>query len=372
MVNIGKVVPTGIIPGMGKEKKPFPLRGDVIAALGELMGMTVFIFLALSGVQAALNAPAGSGDKVPSSAGPTFSQIQSVAFSFGSSITVALFLCAPISGGALNPAVLLTLLLTGNVPWFRALLLFIAELVGAILGAYFSNWVTANQLLGVNKINPGFDIPQTFFAEALGTGCLCLTVLFIIIENNVLVTFTPFVIGLVVFMCHMFLTPIDGTSINPARSFGPAVVTGDWTLNHWVFWIGPLTGAIFAVVMYLGFKSLKYDEQSEYERDVFTNALDSGMMNDRGEKASSRNFVIDNMNDPDASSARRAFGGADSVTSPKLRNGRSPFADDNMSVGGLASPRARPDEESQFSVVVEHPSDPNLVSPPPAAAGYTR
>jgi aquaporin related protein len=171
-------------------------------------------------------------------------------------------MCAPISGGALNPAVLLTLLLTGNIPWFRAFLLFLAELIGAILGAYFANWVTANQLLGVNKINPGFDIPQAFFAEALGTLCLCLTVLFIIIENNVLVTFTPFVIGLVVFMCHMFLTPIDGTSINPARSFGPAVVTGDWTLNHWVFWIGPLTGAIFAVVIYLGLKSLKYDEVS--------------------------------------------------------------------------------------------------------------
>ena len=70
-----KVVPTGIIPaipGTGKDKAPFPLRGDVIAALGELIGMTIFIFLALSGVQAALNAPSGSGDKVPANAGPTF------------------------------------------------------------------------------------------------------------------------------------------------------------------------------------------------------------------------------------------------------------------------------------------------------------
>lgn len=70
-----KVVPTGLmppIPGTGKNKAPFPLRGDVIAAIGELIGMTVFIFLALSGVQAALNAPSGSGDKVPSGAGPTF------------------------------------------------------------------------------------------------------------------------------------------------------------------------------------------------------------------------------------------------------------------------------------------------------------
>jgi hypothetical protein len=96
------------------------------------------------------------------------------------------------------------------------------------------------------------------------------------------------------------------------------------------------------------------------------------MMNDRAEKASSRNVVIDNMADPDGSSARRAYGGADSQSSPKFRSGRSPFPEDNMSGGGLTSPKARPDEESQFSVVVEHPSDSNLVPPPPAAGGYNR
>jgi hypothetical protein len=72
MVRIGQVVPIGVLPGTGKDKQPFPLRGDVIAALGELMGMTVFIFLALSGVQAALNAPTGSGAKVPGGVGPTY------------------------------------------------------------------------------------------------------------------------------------------------------------------------------------------------------------------------------------------------------------------------------------------------------------
>jgi glycerol uptake facilitator-like aquaporin len=106
---------------------------------------------------------------------------------------------------------MLALFLTGNIPWFRAVLLFIAEIVGAILGAYFANWTTANILLGVNKVNPGFNDAQAVFAEALLTCCLCLTILFIIIENNVLVTFAPFVVGLAIFMCHMVATPIDGT-----------------------------------------------------------------------------------------------------------------------------------------------------------------
>jgi hypothetical protein len=94
-------------------------------------------------------------------------------------------------------------------------------------------------------------------------------------------------------------------------------------------------------------------------------------MNDR-EKESSRNVIIDNMADPDAASARRAYGGAESISSPRPRSGRSPYLEDNMS-GGMVSPRSRrPDEESQFSVVVDHPSDSNLAPPPPAAGGYTR
>jgi len=289
MANFGRIVPSvragdtssGIGEKQQRPKSAFPLRGDIIAALAELVGMTVFIFMALSGVQAALNAQYGPGQKVNlAAAGPTFSQIQSVAFSFGSSIAVGMFICAPLSGAALNPAVLLSLLLVGNVPWFRGLLLFIAQIVGAILGAYFSNWVTANDLLGYNQVAPGFNNAQALFAEALMTSCLCLVVLFIIVENNVLVTYSPFVVGLTIFMCHMIGTPIDGTSINPARSFGPAIVTGRWT-SQWIFWIGPFVGAIFAVIIYMFFKSLKWEEQSPNERDAFTTALETGMIDDR-------------------------------------------------------------------------------------------
>jgi aquaporin related protein len=155
--------------------------------------------------------------------------------------------------------VVVALLMTGNLPFFRAFLLLLAELGGSIIGAYFANWVTSGVLLGVNKVAPGYNNAQATFAEALLTCCLCLTVLFIIIEKNTLVTFTPFVVGTVIFMCHLIGTHIDGTSINPARSFGPAVVTGEWTSQHWIFWVGPITGALFAVIIYVMFKSLRYE-----------------------------------------------------------------------------------------------------------------
>ncbi|KAI9362609.1 major intrinsic protein, partial [Pilaira anomala] len=215
------------------------------AAVGEFIGMTVFIFLALSGVQGDLEAPTGIAHDL----GITPSQIQSIALSFGVGVTVALFISGPISGGVLNPAILLSLMISGNINWLRGIFYFIAQMGGAILGAYFSNFVTAHELQGVNLLNPGFNYAQGFFAELLLTCCLCLTVLFVIVDKTSLADFAPFVVGTAIFICHLIGAPIDGTSINPARSFAASLVTGKWA-NHWIFWFGPLIGAFFAAVIY--------------------------------------------------------------------------------------------------------------------------
>ncbi|GAA5803220.1 hypothetical protein HPULCUR_008697 [Helicostylum pulchrum] len=246
-----KTRPVADIFGANKGSPP-NLIADGMAALGEFVGMAVFIFLALSGVQAALEAPTG----IPTDRGFTPDQIQSIAFSFGASVTVALFICGPISGGVLNPAILLSLVLTGNINWLRGILFFFAEMVGAILGAYFCNFVTAHDLQGVNLLSPGFNYAQGFFAEALLTCTLCLTVLFVIVDKSSLSDFAPFVVGTSIFICHLVGAPIDGTSVNPARSFAASLVAGKWA-NHWIFWFGPLIGAVFAVMIYLSCKILE-------------------------------------------------------------------------------------------------------------------
>ncbi|KAI8981891.1 aquaporin-like protein [Mycotypha africana] len=237
---------------------PPNLKVDLKAAFGEFLGMAIFLFLALSGTQGTMEAPITTNSNL----GPTPSQIQSIAFSFGAGITVALFVCGPISGGVLNPAVLLSLMLTGNINWLRGILYFVAEIVGGIVGAYFSNFVTAHELQGVNKLNPGFNYAQGFFAESLLTCALCLTVLFIIVDRHLLADFAPFVVGIVVFMCCLVGAPIDGTSINPARSFAPSVVTGIWK-DHWIMWFGPLVGGIFAVIIYITTKVLTEESQEQ-------------------------------------------------------------------------------------------------------------
>ncbi|CAO3618906.1 unnamed protein product [Cunninghamella echinulata] len=209
--------------------------------------MAVFIFLAFSGTQSALMSP------VAVEKGPTASQILQVAFSFGAGITVGLFICAPISGGALNPAVVLSLVMAGNMSWLRGVLIFLAEIVGGILGAYFCHFVTGNELQTANLLDPGFNYAQGFFAEMILTMILCLVVLFVIVDGQFLATYAPLVVGTTIFILHVCGVPIDGTSVNPARSFAAAVVTGKWA-NHWIFWFGPLIGGFFAGLIYFGVK----------------------------------------------------------------------------------------------------------------------
>ncbi|CEP15536.1 hypothetical protein [Parasitella parasitica] len=251
--------PVNDIFGCNKGSPP-NLHADLKASIGEFVGMAIFIFLALSGVQGALEAP--TFQSVGAATGPTATQIQSIAFSFGVGITVSLFICGPISGGILNPAVLLSLMITGNINWLRGIFFFVAEIGGAVIGAYFANFVTAHELQGVNLLNPGFNYAQGFFAECLLTCILCLTVLFIIVDKHLLADFAPFVVGTAVFICHIIGSPIDGTSINPARSFASSIVTGKWA-NHWIFWFGPLIGGIFAVGIYLVVKVATEESQEE-------------------------------------------------------------------------------------------------------------
>ncbi|KAI8086864.1 major intrinsic protein, partial [Gilbertella persicaria] len=227
------------------------LKADLRASLGELVGMLIFIFLALSGAQTSLRAPLPNlvGD------GLSLTQIESISYSFGIGIAVALFVCAHISGGVLNPAVLLSLVLTGNINWLRGIFFFVAEIVGAIIGAYFARFIAAQNFQGANVLNTSYNYAQGFFLECLLTCVLCLTVLFVIIDRRLLSDFAPLVVGVTVFVCHMIATPIDGTSINPARSFAASVVTGRWS-DHWIFWFGPLVGGIFAVMVYVSIKFL--------------------------------------------------------------------------------------------------------------------
>ena len=159
-----------------------------------------------------------------------------VALVFGLTVMVVIASLAPISGAHINPAATLALTLSGRFPRQRALPYILAQLIGAALSAF-----TLLILFGL-KGNLGVTLPagslsQAFVLEAVMTFFLLLAAL----RSGL-----PWVVGGVVGLEAMMGGPITGASMNPARSFGPALASGIWTA-HWVYWAAPLLGAGLAV-----------------------------------------------------------------------------------------------------------------------------
>ena len=189
-----------------------------------------------------------------------------VAFAFGLAITVLAFATGHISGGQLNPAVTFALACVGSLPVGQAVANTISQIVGAILGSALLDATIPDGnegSLGSNSITPGVGFGNALCGEIVMTGVLVATVLETAVSkgNAVSKLFAPLAIGFAVFCAHAVLLPIDGCSINPARSLGPAIVSGIWPGNFWVFVVGPYLGALAAIPFYLFF-------QSNFEKDV--------------------------------------------------------------------------------------------------------
>jgi aquaporin Z len=185
-----------------------------------------------------------------------------VAFAFGMSVMVLSYAIGHHSGAHLNTAVTFSLVLGGNVPWYQGLANAIFQVAAGILGAclvaiMFPCQSDFSTTLGSNQIfNPAYDPLRVLVAEASATFLVCFTIW----QTAVTPQTTSgknacLAIGFAYFVAHLFLLPIDGCSVNPARSFGPtmtAYARGCDNYTHgsmpdqWIFWIGPLLGAAAA------------------------------------------------------------------------------------------------------------------------------
>ncbi|KAK1160332.1 aquaporin-1-like [Acipenser oxyrinchus oxyrinchus] len=175
-----------------------------------------------------------------------------VSLTFGISVAIV-SLCLGSAGGVhLNPAVTLALLAGFRVSPMRAVLYVIAQLLGSITASAFLHGVTPAGVrgdLGLNTLSPGVSEFQALGVEMVITSQLILCVFATSDKNSSLNKFAPVIIGLSVTLGHLVAIGFTSCSMNPARSFGPAVVTASFK-NHWVFWVGPLGGAILAALVY--------------------------------------------------------------------------------------------------------------------------
>jgi aquaporin Z len=184
---------------------------------------------------------------------------------FGLILIALVAMIGPISGSHVNPAVTLGALLTGRMSLVDAVAYWVAQIVGAIIGALLLLWVmhsspfysTSRIGLGTNGYGDGSLLHASaggaFLIEVILTATFVLVVL-AATRKDANVPVSGVVIGLALGVANIAGIAVDGASINPARSLGPAVVVGGSPLGQvWVFLIAPLVGAVLAAGLHLLF-----------------------------------------------------------------------------------------------------------------------
>ena len=161
-------------------------------------------------------------------------------------LAIILFMGA-VSGAHLNPGVSLAFAVRGDFPWKRVPGYIIVQLLGATLACLFLLAVFGNvQHLGATLPGPGYHDWQAFLMEIALTAVLLSVILGTASAAQNVGAIGALGVGGYIALAGLWAAPVSGTSMNPARSFGPALVSGDWTA-YWVYVAGPLLGAAIAV-----------------------------------------------------------------------------------------------------------------------------
>jgi aquaporin Z len=161
-------------------------------------------------------------------------------------MAIILFMGA-VSGAHLNPAVSLAFALRRDFPWKRLPGYVLAQLIGATLACLFLYAVFGNaQHLGATLPGPGYADWQALLMEVVLTAVLVSVILGTASAAQNVGRVAALGVGGYIALAGLWSAPVSGTSMNPVRSFGPALVSGDFS-SYWVYLLGPLAGACIAV-----------------------------------------------------------------------------------------------------------------------------
>ncbi len=181
------------------------------------------------------------------------SGVVAVAFAFGLVVLALVYMIGPISGCHVNPAITVGMLFARKVSLPGAAGYWIAQCAGAIAAAALLKWFTTGLgvtdqtgNLGANNWGLHISMGGAFILEVVLTFILVLVVL-MVTDAAAAPGFAGLAIGFTLAALHMVAIPLDGTSVNPARSLGPAIFAGGTALSHvWLFIVAPLLGGIVA------------------------------------------------------------------------------------------------------------------------------
>ena len=191
--------------------------------------------------------------------------ILGIALAFGLAVVAMAYAIGPISGCHINPAITISMLVAKKISGKDAVGYIIAQLIGAVIGsavlyAFIQGGPNFSGIpeygLGANGWGPGYlggySTTSAFLAEAI----LTFLFLFVIFGTNSRFgnsSMAGLAIGLTLVLIHLVAIPITGTSVNPARSFGPAIFAGGKALSQlWLFIVAPIVGGVAAALVWHG------------------------------------------------------------------------------------------------------------------------
>ena len=173
------------------------------------------------------------------------------AFAHGFVVVAFIYAYGHISGTHINPAVTLGLLIAGEIEFIAAIGYWIAQFLGGLLGAVLLNAVLPNPSdLGVTILTEGVTPVQGLVIEIVLTFFLVSTI-FSTAVNGKAGDFAGIAIGFVLIACILMGGPLTRAALNPARTLGPAIVSGNYA-DIWLYFVGPCVGAILAALLYIG------------------------------------------------------------------------------------------------------------------------
>lgn len=220
--------------------------------IAEFVGTFLLVFLAVGTAIFGIAAVVGVDGAGPGSG------VVGVAFAFGLVLLGVAYAFGPVSGAHVNPAVTLAMLVGRRMPASEAIGYWIVQFLGAIaagglLKLFVSSFGVTDYTgaLGTNSYDNGaINMAGAFVLEAVLTAAFVLVIL-LVTEKIAAPGFAGIAIGLTLTLVHLVGIPLTGTSVNPARSLGPALFEGGVAMQQvWLFIVAPLIGAVIAVVIW--------------------------------------------------------------------------------------------------------------------------
>ncbi|KAL5729120.1 Aquaporin TIP2-1 [Ranunculus cassubicifolius] len=230
------------VPAFGDFGDSFSVA-SLKAYLAEFISTLLFVF---AGVGSAIAFNKLSEDGVLNPSG-----LVAIAICHAFALFVAVAVGANISGGHVNPAVTFGLAVGGQITIITGIFYWIAQLVGAVVACFLLKVVTGGLAVPTHAVGAGVGSIEGLVMEIIITFALVYTVYATAADpkKGSLGTIAPIAIGFIVGANILAAGPFSGGSMNPARSFGPAVAAGDFS-GHWIYWAGPLIGGGLAGLIY--------------------------------------------------------------------------------------------------------------------------